>query len=80
MLLQEPGLARSLARSGDLAGPGRAFDLTMALLTTDPQDVELRRELHAIHPALLASFLADARLTGEGSPARLASSPLWPGS
>ena len=78
MLLQEPGLARALAASGEPVGPGRAFDLTMALLLTNTQDVGLRRELKAIHPALFASFLADARLTGEGSPTRPASAPLWP--
>ena len=78
MLLQEPGLARGLAPSGDLAGPGRAFDLTMALLMANTQDVGLRRELKAIHPALFASFLADARLTGEGAPTSPASAPLWP--
>ena len=78
MLLQEPGLARALAPSSDLAGPGRAFDLTMALVTTNAQDAGLRRELQAIHRGLFASFLADARLTGEGSPTRPASVPLWP--
>ena len=78
MLLQEPGLARALAPSGDPDGPGRAFDLAMALLTTNAQDVGVRGELKAIHPALFASFMADARLTGEGSPPRAASAPLWP--
>ena len=78
MLLQEPGLARVLEPSGDLSGPGRAFDLTMALVTTNAQDAGLRRELQAIHRGLFASFLADARLTGEGSPTRPASAPLWP--
>lgn len=78
MLLQEPGLARALAPSGALVGPGRAFDVAMALLTKNPEDLELRRELNVIHPALLARFLADARLTGEGPPRRLASAPLWP--
>ncbi len=78
MLLQEPGLARALAPSGDLVGPGRAFDLAMALLTKNPEDLGLRRELKATHPALLARFLADARLTGEGSLRRLPADPLWP--
>ena len=78
MLLQEPGLARVLEPSGDLAGPGRAFDLAMALLTTNAQDVGVRGELKAIHPALFASFMADVRLKGEGSPPRIASAPLWP--
>ncbi len=78
MLLQEPGLARVLEPSGDLAGPGHAFDLAMALLTTNAQDVGVRGELKAIHPALFASFMADVRLTGEQSPPRTASAPLWP--
>lgn len=78
MLLREPGLARTLAPSGDLEGPGRAFDLARALMTGNPQDLRLRRELKEIHPALLASFLADARLTGEGSPRRSTPDPLWP--
>ena len=78
MLLQEPGLARALAASGEPVGPGRVFDLVMALLTTNAQDAGRRRELQAIHPGLFASFLADARLTGEGSPPRPAPVPLWP--
>ena len=78
VLLQEPGFARALAPSGDPDGPGRAFDLAMALLTTNAQDVGVRGELKAIHPALFANFMADARLTGEGSPPRAASAPLWP--
>ncbi len=50
----------------------------MALLTTNAQDVGVRGELKAIHPALFASFMADVRLTGEQSPPRTASAPLWP--
>ena len=80
LLLRARGLAHSLAPTGDPAGPGRAFDLVMALLTGDAGDVALRSELKAVHPALLASFLADAELTGEGSPRRFAADPLWPGS
>ena len=78
MLLQEPGLARALAPSGNPDGPGRAFDLVIALVTSNPQDVTLRGELKTLHSALFARFMADPRLTGEGSPPRAPPATLWP--
>lgn len=80
MLLREPGLARALAPSGEADGPGRAFDLARALLKSDAQDVTLRRELRQIHPALFASFMADARRAEKEPAPRLVSTPLWPDS
>ena len=61
MLLEEPGLAGVLEpRYGD-DGPSRAFDAVIALLAhpgPDERGIELRRALQAIHPGLLARYLA----------------------
>ena len=61
MLLEDPGLARVLAPCGGESDPERAFDVMMALLADtglDERGIAFRRELQAIHPGLLASFLA----------------------
>ena len=61
MLIEEPGLAGVLAPGGSDDNPSRAFDAVMTLLAhPDPDElgVELRRSLQAIHPGLLARFLA----------------------
>jgi len=60
MLLQEPSLAARLAPSGKNDGPRRAFDLVYDLLTnrvSDAHGIVLRRELKALHPALLTAYL-----------------------
>ena len=60
MLLQEPSLAARLAPSGKNDGPRRAFDLVHDLLTNrvnDAHGIVLRRELKALHPALLTAYL-----------------------
>ena len=60
MLLQEPPLAARLAPSGKNDGPRRAFDLVYDLLTnhvSDAHGIVLRRELKALHSALLTAYL-----------------------
>jgi len=65
MLVHEPGLARALSDMPGGSGPERAFNLVRRLLhrspdshgTVDPQSVALRRELQAIDPGLLRSYL-----------------------
>ena len=78
MLLEEPGLAGVLAprRAGD--GPSRAFDAVIALLAhpaPDQRGIELRHALQAIHPGLLARYLAKQR---GRTPAPLPSHPPSP--
>ena len=58
MLLREPGLARALDPLGGAAEPARAFDLLRLLLTTEGDNIELRKELAAAHRGLLDRFLA----------------------
>ncbi len=60
MLLQEPPLAARLAPRGENDGPRRAFDVVRDLLTnrvSDARGIALRRELKALHPALLTGYL-----------------------
>ncbi len=60
MLLEEPALARQCAAQEGQDAPRRAFQVTRALLTTGPEEpssLALRRDLQALHPGLLASFL-----------------------
>ena len=61
MLLEEPGLAGVLEPCNGDDGPSRAFDAVLALLAhpdPDERGIELRRALQAIHPGLLARYLA----------------------
>ena len=61
MLIEEPGLARVLAPRGIEEGPPRAFDLVIALLAErglGERSIALRQELQALHPGLLAHYLA----------------------
>lgn len=58
MLLREPGLARALDPLGGVDEPTRAFGMLRLLLTTEGGNVELRRELAAVHRGLLDRFLA----------------------
>ena len=61
ILLYEYGLARTLAARGETSGPKRAFDVVRNLLTTPraaDANMELRRELGAIHPGLLRHYLS----------------------
>ena len=61
MLLEEPGLAGVLEPCRGDDDPSRAFDTVIALLARpdpDEQGIELRRVLQAIHPGLLARYLA----------------------
>ena len=61
MLLEEPGLASVLAPRHADDDPSRAFDAVSALLAhsgLDERSIELRRALQAIHPGLLARYLA----------------------
>ena len=60
MLLEEPMLARQCAAREGQDTPSRAFQVVRTLLTTgheDPSILSLRRDLRALHPGLLASFL-----------------------
>ena len=60
MLLEEPMLARQGAAREGQDTPSRAFQVVRKLLTTGPEDpstLSLRRDLRALHPGLLASFL-----------------------
>ena len=57
VLLREPGLARSIERRGADTGPERAFDLVRELVTSDDEQLALRRELKDIHPGLFDYFL-----------------------
>ena len=61
MLLNDAGLARVLAPCRGEEAPDRAFDVMIALLAhpgLDERSIALRRELQAVHPGLLASYLA----------------------
>ena len=61
MLLEEPGLAGVLEFRHSDDDPSRAFDLVIALLAhpdPDERGIELRRVLQAIHPGMLARYLA----------------------
>ena len=61
MLLEDAGLARVLAPCRGEDAPDRAFDVMIALLAhpgLDERSIALRRELQAVHPGLLASYLA----------------------
>lgn len=57
VILHEPGLARSIKSRNADAGPQRAFDLARELVTSDNENVQLRRELRNIHPGLFDYFL-----------------------
>lgn len=60
MLLQEPSLAARLAARGENDGPRRAFDVVRELLTdraNEARGIARRRELKALHPALLTGYL-----------------------
>ncbi len=60
MLLQEPSLAAGLAPNHKNDGPRRAFDVVRDLLTNRANaahGIALRRELKALHPALLTGYL-----------------------
>ena len=61
MLIQEPGLAGVLAPRRAEDPPSRAFDLVATLLAGSDRSehgIGLRRALQAIHPGLLACYLA----------------------
>lgn len=60
MLLQEPSLAAGVAPRGENDGPRRAFDVVRDLLinrANEAHGIALRRELKALHPALLTGYL-----------------------
>lgn len=59
MLLEEPGLAKTLLPSKGDSDPKRAFNLLMALHAggSDRQNMDNRRALQALHPGLLNRYL-----------------------
>ena len=73
MLIQDPGLAGVLAPRRAEDAPSRAFDLVAALLArsdSDERGIALRSALQAIHPGLLASYLAKRVRTPSRRPER----------
>ncbi len=60
MLIEQPGMAKSIGRCGGNTAPERAFDHLVALHGghSDREDLELRRSLKNLHPDLLAHYLA----------------------
>lgn len=59
MLLEEPGLAKTLLPSKGDSDPERAFNLLLALAAggSDRQNMDNRRALQALHPGLLNRYL-----------------------
>ena len=61
MLIEESGLARVIGIEGGETGPKRAFDILIALMAQSDRNqpnIPLRKELRALHPELLARYLA----------------------
>ena len=61
MLIEESGLARVIGIEGGETGPKRAFDILIALMAQadrNQPNISLRGELQALHPELLARYLA----------------------
>lgn len=59
MLIEEPGLAKTLTRSGGETDPERTFDTLLALNAggSDRQNMDNRRTLQALHPGLLKHYM-----------------------
>lgn len=58
MLLKEPGLARHIRAPTGTTPPETAFSTLRSLTLGDGTDTSLRKQLQALHPNLLATFLA----------------------
>ena len=60
MLIDHPGIARSVGPCGGVSDPERAFDHLVALHRghSDREDLDHRRALQDLHPDLLAHYLA----------------------
>ena len=60
MVLDEPGIGRSFRPTGGASPPERAFDLLLRLRAggSDREDIDNRRALQELHPALFDQYLA----------------------
>lgn len=60
MVLDEPGVGRSVGPTGGASTPERAFDLLLRLRAggSDREDIDNRRALQELHPGLFDRYLA----------------------